>query len=124
MKNLIFEYYFPISSSFILGGLVFVGLGMLIWPASNRFKDSLFSIGIYLSLVALGMSEDIKHLSFIGLIHAATAIIIAALAIKHYQNRVSYILLVPCLFMGIVIIFNIFSEGRGLELMGRWTSTP
>lgn len=124
MNNLIFEYYVPVASSFILGGLILIGMGMLIWPVTCRLKDSLFAVLIYTSIIALGMSGNIKHLSFIGLIHAATALVLAILAIKHYRNRISYLLLVPCLFIGVVLLFNLFSEGRGLELMGRWNTLP
>ncbi len=123
MKNLIFEYYFQVSSSVILGGLALIGLGMLIWPVGNRWKDSFFAVLIYIAIVALGMSGNIKHLSPIGFIHAATAFCIAWLAIRYYKNRISYLFLVPCFFIGVVILFNISSEERGLELMGRWTTS-
>ncbi|HKJ89842.1 MAG TPA: hypothetical protein VJ960_01820 [Oceanipulchritudo sp.] len=124
MNNLIFQYYVPVASSFILGGLILIGMGMLLWPVTSRLKDSLFAVLIYISIAALGMSGNLKHLSPIGLIHAITALSLAILAIKHYKNRISYLFLVPCLFTGVVLLFNLFSEGRGLELMGRWNTVP
>lgn len=124
MKDFIFDYYFQVSSSLILSGLVLIGLGMLIWPAGSRWKDSLFAVLIYIAIVALGMSGNIKHLSPVGVIHAITAFCIAWFGIRYYGNRVPYLLLVPCFFIFVVILFNISSEGRGLELMGRWTKAP
>jgi len=124
MKDLIFDYYFQVSSSSILSGLVLICIGMLIWPVGSRWKDSLFAVLIYIAIVALGMSGNIKHLSLIGIVHAITAFCIAWLAIRYFANRVSYLLLVPCFFILVVILFNVSSEGRGLELMGRWTKTP
>lgn len=122
MKNLIFEYYFQISSPIILGGLVLIGLGMLIWPANSRWKDSCLAVLIYIAIVALGMSGNIKHLSPVGFVHATTAFCIAWLAIRYYKNRISYLFIIPCFFIAVVIMFNISSEDRGLELMGRWTA--
>jgi len=121
MKDLIFEYYFLVSTSFIMSGLFLLVLGMLVWPVGSRWKDSLLAVLVYISVVALGMSGDIKHLNPVGFVHALTAVFIACLAIRYYKNRVAYLFLVPCFFAGVVILFNLFSEGRGLELMGRWT---
>ena len=120
MAELIFEYYFVVSAATISAGFLLIILGMLIWPAGNRWRDGGVAALIYIALVALGMSDNIKHLGPIGLVHAATAFCIAWLAIRHYGNRVAFLFLVPCFFTGVVILFNLFSEGRGLELMGRW----
>ena len=120
MQDWIFEYFFHVSSLTILAGMLFLVLGMLLWPASNRWKDAGLALVIYIAIVALGMSSNIKHISPVGMAHALIACAIAWLAIRHYGNRVSYLFLVPCFFMVVVIVFNLSSEGRGLELMGRW----
>jgi hypothetical protein len=120
MKDWIFESYFYVSSVTILAALLVLVLGMLFWPAGNRWKDTGLAVLIYIAIVALGMSGNIKHISPIGMVHALIAFMIAWLAIRHYGNRVSYIFLIPCFLMVVVIVFNLSSEGRGLELMGRW----
>lgn len=123
MKDLIFEHYFHISTPVILTGWLLVAFGMLVWPSGNRWKDALLAVVIYIAIVALGMSGNIKHLSPIGIAHALIAFWIAWLAIRHYQNRTAYLFLVPCCFILIVIGFNLVAESRGLELMGRWSKS-
>jgi hypothetical protein len=74
----------------------------------------------YIAVVALGMSSDIKHLSPIGIAHALIAFAIAVLAARRLSVRAGWLLLVPCLLMLVVVLFNLANDDVGLELMGRW----
>ena len=120
MNELLFNHYVSVAAVAVPGGLALLIVWMLVSPAKRRVIDCLSSIVIYLALVALGMSEDIKHLNAIGVAHAATAFGIAILAIRSYRNRASWLLAIPCLLILVVLVFNAANEGRGLELMGRW----
>jgi len=124
MNDLLFEHYVPVAFAVVPGGLALLIAGMLVFPAKRRVIDGLTSTAIYVAVVALGMSEDIKHPSIIGYAHAATAFAIVALAIRSYKNRASWLLAIPCLLILIVLAFNTANEQRGLELMGRWTQNP
>jgi len=124
MNDLLFEHYVSIANVVVPGGLALLIVGMLVFPAKRRVIDCLSSVGIYAAVVALGMSEDIKHVSLIGFAHAATAFAIVILAIRSYKTRASWLLAIPCLLILIVLIFNIANEQRGLELMGRWNKSP
>lgn len=121
MNDLLFEHYVPIAITVVPAGLVLLTVGMLVFPAKRRVIDCLSSMLIYMVVVALGMSANIKFLSVIGYAHAATAFFIVILAIRSYKNRASWLLIIPCLLIFIVLIFNTVNEQRGLELMGRWT---
>ena len=124
MNDLIFEHYVPVANAVVTGGLVLLIVGMLVFPAKRRVIDCLSSVAIYVAVVALGMSEDIKHPSVIGCAHAATAFTIVILAIRSYRNRASWLLAIPCVLIVVVLVFNMANEQRGLELMGRWTQAP
>jgi len=124
MNDLLFKHYVSIASIVVPGGLALLVTGMLVFPAKRRVIDCLSSMAIYVAIVALGMSEDIKHPSLIGYIHAATAFAIVILAIRSYKNRASWLLATPCLLILVVLAFNMVNEQRGLELMGRWTHAP
>jgi len=121
MNDLLFEHYAPVASVVVPGGLVLLIVGMLVFPAKRRVIDCLSSMIIYLAVVALGMPANIKFLSVIGFVHAATAFGIVILAIRSYKNRASWLLAIPCLLILVVLVFNMVNEQRGLELMGRWT---
>jgi len=124
MNDLFFEHYVSVASLVVSGGLALLIVGMLAFPAKRRVTDCFSSMAIYVAIVALGMSEDIKHLSLIGYIHAATAFVIVILAIRSYKNRASWLLAIPCLLILVVLVFNMANGQRGLELMGRWTADP
>jgi len=124
MNDLLFEHYVSIAGFVVPGGLALLILGMLIYPAERRVIGCLSSMAIYVAVVALGMSEDIKHLSLIGFAHAATAFVMVILAVRLYKNRASWLLAIPCLLILVVLVFNIANEQRGLELMGRWRHAP
>ena len=121
MSDFIFDHYFPIAQGTIAAGFAVLVVGMLITTRTSRLKRGALAACIYVALVGLGMSEDIKHLSPLGLLHAATALAIAGVAVGHFKQRIALLLYVPCVLMGIVILFNLVQQGRGLELMGRWT---
>jgi len=124
MNDLLFEHYISIASIVVPGGLALLIVGMLAVSAKRRVIDCLSSMAIYVAIVALGMSEDIKHLSVIGYVHAATAFVIVILAIRQYKTRASWPLVIPCLLILVVLVFNMANEQRGLELMGRWIDAP
>ena len=124
MNDLLFEHYVSVANAVVPGGLALLIAGMLLFPAKRRVIDCLSSMVIYVAVVALGMSKDIKHLDVIGYAHAATAFAIVILAIRSYKNRASWLLAIPCLLILVVLIFNIVNEQRGLELMGRWNQGP
>jgi len=42
------------------------------------------------------------------------------LAARQLKVRAAWLLLVPCLFILVVVLFNLANEDVGLELMGRW----
>jgi len=124
MSDLLFKHYVSVANAVVLGGLALLIVGMLVFPAKRRVIDCLSSMVIYVAVVALGMSADIKHLNLIGYAHAATAFAIVILAIRSYRTRASWLLAVPCLLILVVLVFNMAHEQRGLELMGRWTRNP
>lgn len=123
MNDLVFEHYVPIARVALVTGLLFLIVGMLVYPAKRRVIDCLSSSVLYVIVVALGMSANIKHLSVIGIAHAATAIGIVIIAIYTYKNRASWLLAIPIFLILVVLVFNLVNDQRGLELMGRWTSS-
>ena len=120
MSDLVFEHYVPIARVVLAVGLLLLVVGMLVYSSKRRVIDCLLSSVVYLIVVALGMSANIKHLSVIGFVHAATAIGIVVIAIHTYKNRASWLLAIPIFLILVVLVFNLFNDQRGLELMGRW----
>jgi NAD/NADP transhydrogenase beta subunit len=93
---------------------------MLFTVKEGKIIQSVKAVLVFLALVALGMSDNIKHLNLIGVAHALIAMIMTFFAIEHFRTKVAYLLWVPCLLIAIVVVFNLFNSGIGLELLGRW----
>ena len=123
MSDLIFEHYVPVAQIAIAGALPLMLLAVLITRKDGRLKAAGLALVAYVAVVALGMSSDIKHLTPIGVGHALIAFAIAALAAGHLRVRAGWLLVVPCFFILVVLLFNIAHENIGLELMGRWNTS-
>jgi len=94
--------------------------GMLYTVKERKIKQTVKAILVFIALTALGMSENLKHLDLIGFAHFLIAVTITFFATKYFRTRVAHLLWVPCLLIIIVVIFNLFHSGIGLELLGRW----
>jgi len=120
MSEFIFEHYVGVAQITIVGVLPLMLCAILLTRTAGRLKAAAIALLAYLAIIALGMSGDIKHLSPIGLAHALIAFFIASMAARYLEVRAARLLWVPCVFIAVVILFNIANEGFGLELMGRW----
>jgi len=120
MNDFIFEHYVSVAPLTIAIALPLMLGAVLFTRKTGRLKAVAVALVAYLAIVALGMSDSIKHLSLIGVAHGLIAFAIAALAARHLDVRAGWLLFVPCFFIAIVVIFNIANQGMGLELMGRW----
>lgn len=120
MSGFIFEHYVPVAQITIAGALPLMLVALLITRKTGRLGAAAVALVAYIAVVALGMSSDIKHLSPIGIAHALIAFAIASLTARQLKVRAGWFLLVPCIFILVVVLFNLANEGVGLELMGRW----
>ncbi len=120
MSDFIFNNYIWFSWSVISVSFIALILGMLFTVKEGKIIQSVKALLVFLALVALGMSDNIKHLNLIGVAHALIAIVITFFAIKHFRTQVAYLLWVPCLLIVIVVVFNLLNSCIGLELLGRW----
>ena len=120
ISDVTFEYYFTFSV--VTSGFAFVLMvvGLLIHQKQQKLKTTLAMILAFMAIVALGMSNDIKHVNFIGCIHAIIAFCIAIRFATSSKSVFAKLLYVPCGLIVIVLLFNILHVGRGLELFGRW----
>ncbi|MGK7295488.1 MAG: hypothetical protein ACNS61_06610 [Candidatus Wenzhouxiangella sp. M2_3B_020] len=123
MSSFVFEHYIGVSQIAIAVALPLTLVTALVAGKGGRLKAVAVAFTAYLAIVALGMSSDIKHLSLIGAAHAAIAFVIAGATARHLGLRAAWPLLVPCLFIAVVMIFNVAHDGMGLELMGRWNQS-
>lgn len=123
MNGFIFENHVWISQYAIAISLPVMLGGVLIQTSDGRFRAALVALVAYLAIVTLGMSDDIKNLSLIGVAHALIAFAIAGFAVRHLKVRSSCLIFAPCFFIGMVVLFNLANEGMGLELMGRWNDS-
>lgn len=120
MSNLIFEHYVIVSQITIAAVLPLMLVAVLVTRKTGRLGAAGVALVAYVAIVALGMSTDIKHLSLIGIAHALIACGIAWLAARYVAVRAGWLLFVPCLFILVVVFFNLANTDIGLELMGRW----
>lgn len=120
MSAFIFEYYMGVAQITIAGVLPLMLVAVLLTTKGRRLRATSLALVAYLAIVALGMSSDIKHLSPIGIAHALIAFVIAILAARELGVRAGWLLMVPCFFILVVVLFNMANENVGLELMGRW----
>jgi NAD/NADP transhydrogenase beta subunit len=120
MSDFIFNNYIWFSWSIISVSFAALILGMLFTVKERKIQQTVKAVLVFLALMALGMSDNIKHLNLIGFAHALIAIVITFFAIKHFRTQVAHLLWVPCLLIAIVVIFNLLNSGIGLELLGRW----
>lgn len=123
MTDFIFEHYAGVAQFTIASTLPLMVGWVLITRKTGRLPGAAVALLAYLAIVALGMSDNIKHLSLIGIAHALIAFAIAGLAARHLAVRAGWLLVVPCLFIIVVVFFNLGNEGIGLELMGRWNKS-
>ena len=120
MSDFIFEHYVGAAQITIAGVLPLMVLAVLVTRKTAKLQAAAVALLAYLAIVALGMSGNIKHLGLIGVGHALIAFAIALLAARHLDVRAGWLLLVPCFFIVVVVLFNIANEDIGLELTGRW----
>lgn len=120
MSSVVFDHYVPVAQITIAGALPLMLVAVLITRKTGRLGAAALALVAYLAIVALGMSSDIKHLSPIGIAHALIAFAIAVFVARQLKVRAGWLLLVPCLFILVVVLFNLANEDIGLELMGRW----
>lgn len=120
MSEFIFNNYIWFSWSMISVSFVALIAGMLYTVKERKIKQTVKAILVFIALTALGMSENLKHLDLIGFAHFLIAVTITFFATKYFRTRVAHLLWVPCLLIIIVVIFNLFHSGIGLELLGRW----
>ena len=120
MSSFVFEHYVGVAQITIAVALPLMLVAVLITRKTGRLRAAAVALVAYIATVALGMSSDIKHLTPIGIAHALIAFAIAAMAARHLQVRAGWLLLIPCFFIFVVVVFNLLNEGIGLELMGRW----
>jgi hypothetical protein len=120
MSEFVFNNYIWFSCSVISVSFITLVLGIAFTNNESRLKKSVKSGLVFISLIVLGMSSDIKNINYIGILHSVIAFTIAFYAVKSFGNKVAYCFWVPCLLMLVVIIFNYFNNGVGLELFGRW----
>lgn len=123
MNDFIFEHYVAVAQITIACTLPLMLVAVLVTSKTGKIQSAGVALLAYLAIVALGMSGNIKHLSLIGVGHALIAFAIAALAARHLGVRAARLLLVPCFFILVVVLFNAANEGVGLELMGRWNNS-
>ena len=121
MSDFLFEHYVSVAQISIAATLPVMLVAVLVARKTARLRSAALAFIAYLAVVALGMSGDIKHLSLIGVAHALIAFAIAGIAARHLAVRAGYLLYVPCLFITVVVLFNLANQDIGLELMGRWT---
>ncbi len=122
MSSFIFEHYVSVAPVMIAGTLPLMLAAVLITRKTGRLRAAALALVVYIAIVALGMSGDIKHLTPIGLAHALIAFSIAVLVARSLRVRAGWLFMVPCFFILVVVLFNIANEGMGLELMGRWNT--
>ncbi len=120
MNNFIFEHYVGVAQITIACALPLMLVAVLVTKKVGRLEAVAVALLVYLAIVALGMSGNIKHLSLIGVVHALIAFTIAGLAARHLGVRAGRLLFVPCFFIAVTVVFNLANEDMGLELMGRW----
>lgn len=94
--------------------------GLAFSPIEAKVKKVALAFFAFVALVGLGMSRDISHLNLVGILHALTAICIAAICYKYVRNIYSSFLFVPCALIVFVVGFNLLNDDVGLTLMGRW----
>lgn len=123
MGDFIFEHYVSVAQLTIAGVLPLMLLAVLVTTKTGKLQAAAVALLAYLAIVALGMSGNIKHLSLIGVGHALIAFAIAFLAARQLEASAGWLLLVPCFFIAVVVLFNVANDGIGLELMGRWNNT-
>lgn len=120
MSEFLFEHYVIASQIAIAGVLPVMLVAIAITRKTARLQAAAVAFIAYLAIVALGMSSDIKHLTLIGVVHALIAFAIAAFAARYLKVGAGWLLMVPCFFILVVVLFNLANEDIGLELMGRW----
>jgi hypothetical protein len=120
VSGFVFDHYVPVAQITIASILPLMLVAVLITRKTGRLRACALAFVAYIAVVALGMSSDIKHLSPIGIAHALIAFAIAVLAARRLSVRAGWLLLVPCLLMLVVVLFNLANDDVGLELMGRW----
>lgn len=123
MSDFIFEHYVGVAQITIAGVLPLMLVAVLLTRKTGKLRAVGVGLLAYLVIVVLGMSGNIKHLSLIGVGHALIAIAIAALAARHLNVRAGWLLVVPCFFIVVVVLFNVANDDIGLELMGRWNNS-
>jgi len=123
MNDFVFEHYVEVAKITIVGVLPLILIAVLVTRKGGRLQGAALALVAYVAIVALGMSGNIKNLSLIGIAHALIAFAIAALAARKLSVGAGWLLLVPCFFILVVVIFNLLNEGIGLELMGRWSKS-
>lgn len=120
MSDFIFNHYVMVAQLTIATALPLMLVAVLVTRKTDRLRAAALALIAYIAIVALGMSNDIKHLTLIGIAHALIALAIAVMVARHLRTRAGWLLLTPCLFIIIVVGFNLSNDGIGLELMGRW----
>ncbi|QKK03053.1 MAG: hypothetical protein HND55_10615 [Pseudomonadota bacterium] len=123
MIDFIFEHYVGVAQVTIASVLPLMLVAILVTRKTGRLQAAGLALVAYLAIVALGMSGNIKHLNLVGVVHALIAFAIAALVARHLDVRAAWLLAVPCVFIVVVVLFNMANEDLGLELMGRWNSS-
>lgn len=120
MREFIFQHYVLFAQLAISLSLLLVLIGVGFNAKKDKIKRVTITFLSYLGIVSLGMSSDIKHLSYIGIAHGLIALTLAYSSVRYLALKSAYLLYVPCLFILLVVLFNLFNQNSGLELMGRW----
>ena len=120
MSDFVFDHYVGVAQITIACVLPLTLVAVVLTRKTGKLQATALALVAYLAIVALGMSSDIRHLSPIGIAHALIAFAIAVLVARQLKVHAGWLLLVPCLFILVVVLFNLANEDIGLELMGRW----
>ena len=120
MAITLYEYYVSTAQLLMATTLLAVVIGYPMLLREQKLPGTLKGVVVWSAVTALGMSSDIKHLSFIGLMHAAVAWGIIAWHIQQSPIMLARVLLVPGVLIVVVLLFNVYHTDVGLELFGRW----
>ena len=118
--KLVFDYYMYVAAPLLSVSLLTMCFGLAFSPIEAKGKKFALAFVSFVALVGLGMSKDISYLNLVGILHALTAIGIAAICFKYVGNIYSSLLFVPCALIVFVVCFNLLNDDVGLTLMGRW----
>lgn len=120
MNAFIFDYYPWVALIVLPTTFCLLAIGLLITEKHLKLQQTIKTSCVYFSIIALGMSTNIKYLDLLGIIYTLFALSLAWIWIRKHNNKVLYLLAIPCTFLLCVVLFNLSNTASGLELFGRW----